>query len=308
MQKRKWWTLVNSLMRLNKENIFCCRYDGIMEVNMSYVQMLFQNGCTKVLTLSYDDGVEQDRRLVDIFNKYGLKATFNLNSGIQSRNCFWNDNGIIIRRMDAAGIEDLYNGHEVAVHGLTHPFLDKIPREMIITEVFDDRKGLEKLFEYPVRGMAYPFGTYNNTVLEVLKTCGIEYSRTVKSHGKFELPENFLEWHPTCHHSDSRLMELAKEFVDTQFESMSLFYVWGHSYEFDVRGNWSIIENFCKFVSRRNDIWYATNIEIYDYLKAAGSLKFSADCSIVYNPSATKLWLRAGDKATLVKPGETVKM
>ena len=34
----------------------------------------------KALTFSYDDGVEQDRRLVELFNKNNLKCTFNLNS------------------------------------------------------------------------------------------------------------------------------------------------------------------------------------------------------------------------------------
>ena len=38
------------------------------------------NGKNKALTFSYDDGVTQDKRLIEIFNKYGLKATFNLNS------------------------------------------------------------------------------------------------------------------------------------------------------------------------------------------------------------------------------------
>lgn len=38
----------------------------------------------KALTFSYDDGIEQDRKLVEIFNRYGMKATFNLNTGIQS--------------------------------------------------------------------------------------------------------------------------------------------------------------------------------------------------------------------------------
>ena len=37
------------------------------------------NGMKKALTFSYDDGVTQDIRLIEIFNKYNLKATFNLN-------------------------------------------------------------------------------------------------------------------------------------------------------------------------------------------------------------------------------------
>lgn len=39
------------------------------------------NGKKKAVTFSFDDGVTQDIRLIEIFNKYGLKGTFNLNSG-----------------------------------------------------------------------------------------------------------------------------------------------------------------------------------------------------------------------------------
>lgn len=42
------------------------------------------NGKKKAVTFSYDDGVTQDRRLVEMMNTYGVKGTFNLNSGIQS--------------------------------------------------------------------------------------------------------------------------------------------------------------------------------------------------------------------------------
>ena len=49
---------------------------------MNKIYKAFPGGKHKVLTLSYDDGKVQDRRLVKIFNKYGIKATFNLNSGL----------------------------------------------------------------------------------------------------------------------------------------------------------------------------------------------------------------------------------
>ena len=42
------------------------------------------DGKKRAVTFSYDDGVEQDRHLVELFNTYGMKATFNLNSGIQT--------------------------------------------------------------------------------------------------------------------------------------------------------------------------------------------------------------------------------
>jgi len=275
---------------------------------MDTIINLFPYGRKKAMTLSYDDGVTQDKRLISIFNKYALKSTFNLNSGIQNEDSCWVNNGKTIKRMNIDEIEELYKDHEIAIHSLTHPHLEDLPKEMLITEIFDNRKNLEKIFGYPVRGMAYPYGTYNEKVIEIIKNCGIEYSRTVKTHEKFNLPENFLEWHPTCHHTNPRLMEITKSFLETEFRTMSLLYVWGHSYEFDVYENWQLIEEFCEMVSNNNSIWYATNIEIMDYLKALDNLRYSADCSIVYNPTAISLWISIDEKNIEIKSGETVKI
>jgi peptidoglycan-N-acetylglucosamine deacetylase len=275
---------------------------------MSVVKHLFPGGRKKAFTLSYDDGVGQDIRLVEIFNRNGLKGTFNINSGIQNESNFWINNGKIIKRMNVNDILELYKGHEVAVHSLTHPHLEDLPREAIIQEILEDRRQLESWFGYPVRGMAYPFGTYNKLVLETLDTLGIEYSRTVNQHESFRLPENFLEWHPTCHHINPKLMELGRKFIETDFGNLSLFYVWGHSYEFDVMENWELIEEFTKLISNKSDIWYATNIEIVDYLKALKNLKVSAETNILYNPSAISLWLSKDDRIIEVKAGEVKKI
>lgn len=275
---------------------------------MVKITKLFPGGKRKALTLSYDDGVGQDKRLVEIFNNYGLKATFNINSGIQNESNFWVNNGKEIRRMSMEDAVKFYKGHEVAVHSLTHPHLEDIPRELIITEIFEDRKNLETAFGYPVRGMAYPFGTYNDIVLKELDALGIEYSRTVNQHERFSIPKNFLEWHPTCHHINPKLMNLAKTFVESQAKALSLFYVWGHSYEFDVHENWELIEEFSKFVSFKEDIWYATNIEIVDYLNGLDNLRFSADCSKIYNPTALSMWLDVDGEVIEITSGSTYKV
>lgn len=273
---------------------------------MKRIINLWPGGTTKALTLSYDDSVCQDKRLVQIFNKYKLRATFNLNSGIQDESNQWINHGIVIKRINVDEIKELYRGHEVAVHSLNHLHLEDLSRGLVIKEIFEDRKNLEKTFGYMVRGMAYPFGTYNGTVLEVVKTCGIEYSRTAREHEGFSLPENYLEWCPTCHHKNSKLMDLAKAFINTQFESQSLFYIWGHSYEFDVDDNWKLIEEFAQVVSNRKDIWYATNIEIVDYLNALKNLKYSADYSMAYNQSTFAVWINVDGQNIIIKSGETV--
>lgn len=280
-------------------------YNTQGDVAMTKITRLFPEGNKKAFTLSYDDGVNQDRRLVEIFNKYNLKATFNLNSGIQSEENYWVDKDIVIKRMNKEDVIELYNGHEVAIHGLTHPSLPNITKELMVEEVLLDKKNLEEMFGYPVRGMAYPYGEYNETVLEVLRTLGVAYSRTVKNHQNFSLPLNPLEWHPTTHHDDPNLMEIAKCFVEGKFEDLSLFYLWGHSYEFDLNNNWNAIEELCKYVSNKHDIWYATNIEIIDYLDVLDRLIFSAELTCVYNPSAVSGWIEVNGTAVEIKAGET---
>jgi peptidoglycan-N-acetylglucosamine deacetylase len=224
--------------------------------------MQFPNNKMKALTFSYDDGVENDKRLVTILNKYNLKCTFNLNSGIQSGANHWENNGILIKRMNIAGLKDLYKGHEIAVHSLTHPNLVSLDVDTIHNEIHQDKINLQNIFECSIDGMAYPFGTYDDKVKQVLKENNIKYARTVHETEDFKLQTDLLELKATCHHKNKSLMKLAKDFVNLDPAEPSVFYVWGHSYEFEVDNNWDIIEEFCAFISNRDDIFYGTNSEV----------------------------------------------
>lgn len=274
------------------------------------MKMKLKDGKTKVLTLSYDDGVFQDIRLVEIMGRFGIKGTFNLNSG----SYFAEDKvreaprGRLKRSEAVALFAD--SGHEVAVHSYTHPFLEKMDRTEIIYEIMEDRRDIESTYGTIARGMAYPYGTYDKKVIEVLESCGIAYSRTVRSTERFAFPENWLELHPTCHHNNPRLMELIKRFVETpsRYGHAEMFYLWGHSYEFDDNNNWEVIERFCEYAGGRDDIWYATNIEIYDYVKAYESLQTSYDKRLVHNPSAIDVWFESRGKVYCVKAAETLRI
>jgi len=259
---------------------------------MYNVYKCFPEGKHKVLTMSYDDGKIFDRRLVEIFNKNGVKGTFHINSGL------FDDN-----RIQPCEVKELYKGHEVATHTLTHPTIARSPKEQIIEQVIDDRKNLENLVGYTVRGLSYPNGSYNKDIKEILPHLGIEYSRVVGSSKTFDLPEDLFAWKATCHHNTD-LMELGESFVAlNKKQYLYMMYVWGHSYEFDRDDNWELIEEFCKLVSNKEDTWYATNIEIVDYLKALDNLKFSAACDFVYNPSVLDLWLSVNGEIIEVKGG-----
>jgi peptidoglycan/xylan/chitin deacetylase (PgdA/CDA1 family) len=222
---------------------------------------MFPQGKMKALTLSYDDGVEQDRKLVEILNRYGIKATFNLNSGLQTGANQWKNGDVAIRRMNIAGLPELYAGHEIAVHSLTHPHLENLDEETVFNELEQDKINLERIFNTKICGMAYPYGTFNDAVVNTVKLCGFRYARTVNDTRTFDISENLLLCHPTARHKDPSLMELAESFVKLKPDKPQIFYLWGHSYEFDVDNNWQVIEDFCRLISGRDDTYYATNAQ-----------------------------------------------
>lgn len=226
--------------------------------------MKYKNGLKKAITFSFDDGNIDDIRLIEILKKYGLKATFNLNSGgLTYSNCWTYNNEKEVRHINYMDYPDLFDGFEVAAHTYSHPHLENSDDATVYNEIKLDLKLLEFLYGYKIRGMALPFGTYNDRTVEIVKECGIEYCRSVKSTNSFELPTDVI-LHPTCHFKSPKLKELALEFLDSENENAELFYIWGHSYELVTEEDWSNFEEFCKLISGRSDIWYCTNIEVID--------------------------------------------
>ncbi|PYI52143.1 polysaccharide deacetylase family protein [Paenibacillus flagellatus] len=260
----------------------------------------FPDGKKKAVTFSYDDGREQDRRLVAIFNRYGIRATFHLNSGKLGED----------RYVREDEVESLYRGHEVSAHTVTHPFLTEVPAERIATELLEDRAKLESLVGYPVRGMSYPFGAFSPSVVSLLPALGIVYARTTISTQRLAaFPDDFLRWEATCHHKD-RLAERIEQLIAApEGRNMSLLYVWGHSYEFDNDGNWDMIERAAERLREHADtVWSATNIEYYDYVQALRRLQCTVNGDVVHNPSALPVWIRYGGKAVRIGGGETVRL
>ena len=273
--------------------------------------MRLKDGKAKAFTLSYDDGVVQDIRLAQLMDKYGVKGTFNINSG-----CYLPEERQRERyygRMKRSEAQALFqnSAHEVAIHGYTHADMPQLTPQDILQEIREDRLIAERDYGKLIRGMAYAFGGYNEAVLSALKLCGVCYSRTTASHCKFRFPENWLTWHPTCHHKNPRLAELTDSFLRSapgKKDASKLFYVWGHSYEFDNDDNWDLIEALLEKIGGREDIWYATNIDIYDYVQAYRSLIVSLDGKTVQNPSAMDVWFSDGVQTYCIRAGETLHL
>ena len=227
------------------------------------------DGKLKAITFSYDDGVTQDIRLIELLNKYNLKCTFNLNSELLGKKGILNRNHQRIShyKIYPDDVKRVYEGHEVAVHTLTHPKLTQCDDKEIIRQVETDRLNLSELVGYEVVGMAYPCGGVNNDdrVAAVIKNnTGVKYSRTTTSNGSFNIQENLYRFNPTSYHLDfEKMMSFGREFVELKTETPKIFYIWGHSYEMDFGADyWIKLEEFFKLISHKDDIFYGTNREI----------------------------------------------
>ncbi len=231
---------------------------------------LMWNGKKKAITFSYDDGVTQDIRLIELFNKYGIKATFNLNSELLGLDGALVRNGRNVTHIKnkPEDVKRIYEGHEVAVHTLTHPFLPDIEDEAeIIRQVEEDRKKLSALVGYEVVGMAYPCGGKNNddrTARIIKEHTGVKYARALETNGSFDLQKNLFRFQGTCyHHAEwEKMHALADSFLSIKSEKPQLFYIWGHAYEFDIfPERWALFEDFLRKISGKADIFYGTNKE-----------------------------------------------
>ena len=281
---------------------------------MRSIFMRYPEGKAKAVTFSYDDGAPQDQRLAELFNKYNMKGTFNFNCDLMREDNFTKEQ---IREYF------LSKGHEIAIHGANHRANGNLRPIEGIRDVLDCRLALEAKCDRIIRGMAYPdsgitqmgnFGTYE-MVKQYLIELDIAYARTLGGdNNTFMLPADFHAWMPTAHHNNPQIMAFIDEFLKLDISTKAyharrvprLLYIWGHSFEFDLNDNWEHMEEICEKLSNNDEIWYATNIEIYDYVEAYKSLKYSADGHRIYNPTLFTLWLDVDGTLYSVKSGETI--
>ncbi len=304
---------ISFLILFIASGVFSQKNEEIDSVGLK-VEMLFPGGKTKALILSYDDGTIHDRRLVQLMNKYHLIGTFHLNSNkLNSDNPF--------SYLNKAEIKSLYKGHEVSAHSANHPNLPDISKSEVIKEIVEDRKELERLVGYPVRGMAYPFGNTNDVVVETILELGIEYARTVGDTYAFEIPKDFLRWEPSVHQfakaywetnqpeKDKKELELfykvIADFLATN--KLAVMDIWGHSWEMGLdEKKWDETEKYFSLLADQSSIYYTKQIDLVDYINAYRNLKFSFDKKIVTNVSSFEIYFKVGNKIESILPGKTI--
>ncbi len=230
----------------------------------------YLGGKKKAFNITYDDGVLQDERFVALLNQYNIKGTFNLNSQLMQEEFSWtHPNGMQVKRLSMERARHLYDGHEIASHTLTHPYMHELSDPELYRQLKNDKDNLEAFFEREVKGFAVPFDYYDDRIAACAKACGFTYARKSEFTGNFTPCTDFFHWKTGIYHIDPDLTGFVAEFLNTQ-EELAVCQIVGHSYDLDAENLWGTMELICAAVSGRDDIWFCTNAELVDFLSSHG--------------------------------------
>ena len=279
------------------------------------VSLLYPGYVSKAVTFSYDDlNPTQDRRFIEILNENGLKGTFNLKTA----------NFINKSESVQQSYVEMYEGHEVANHTRNHLQLretdpsspDYLTLQECEDEILNGQNDIAERFGVVPEGLVWPFSTPDgrsdyNELLAYIRTLGVKYIRPVYTTYNFNLPTDWYDWRPTCHHDSANnyldsFLALPNEGVEN-VEDLKLFYIWGHTYEFDEdrepentgKMRWDGIEELCQKLGEA-DIWSATNLEIYNYVEALKQLQVDKETNLVTNPTDVDLYIQINGINTMV--------
>jgi hypothetical protein len=268
------------------------------------IQRLYPGGKTKAFNISYDDGVIQDIRFVEMLNRFGLKGTFNLNYGLMRSGFTWqHETGMTVRRIPEDRIAAVYAGHEIASHSYSHPYFDNAAETEVLKELGSDKFFLEKLLGREVAGYATPFYYYSDLMADCVRHCGFEYARISQESNDYSLPEDFYHWRGSKFHWDSDLEAFVSGFLETDQE-LALCQLVGHSYDLDVLNLWETMERICRRIRDNADVWPATHIELARYLRGMEQVQITD--TQIRNNSSRELWFAVNGKTVSLLPGEMI--
>ena len=240
-----------------------------------------------------------------LLNKYGLKGTFNLNSQLMEQEFEWvHPNGMVVKRLSRNAVRHLYDGHEIASHTLTHPFLNDKSESELLWEIGEDKRRLEELFGREVAGFGVPFDYYDQRVADCVKQCGFEYGRMSEETRNYCPWEKPYFWRCGIFHLAPELDEYVEGFFRTD-EELALCQIVGHSYDLDAADLWDKLEQILKRVSEDEDILSMTHLEIVRYLRAMDQAVITGHS--IQNPSDQTLWFCIDGSICAVEPGQVFK-
>ena len=205
----------------------------------------------KIVCLSFDDGTIYDLKFIELLNKYNIKATLNLNSKL--KDFIWYYENKPIKRLDLEKYKDMYDGHEVASHSLTHPYFSSLSKEEVIRQVKEDIDNLSKIFNYKIEGFAFPFHDQTEENIQTIKN-NVELSYIRYSFlDSCGVHKDRYHIHINALYDDVDIYDRLIEFKNSDKEN-ELFVITGHAYEFEVKNDWNKIEKLLKYLKNDKDI------------------------------------------------------
>lgn len=116
----------------------------------------------KKIAISFDAcwGADLTRPILDILKKYDIKTTFFL------VNIWIDDYPELVRTIVA-------EGHELGLHSTTHPDFAKLSEAQMRQELTDNYDAIVRVADFKPILFRPPFGSYNNTMLQVCEELGI---------------------------------------------------------------------------------------------------------------------------------------
>ena len=199
----------------------------------------------KIFLLSFDDGTVYDKRFVQLLNKYGVKATFNLNSGLEDFVWLYEDRHPI-RRQRLEETVQLYRGHEVASHTLHHPWLNSLTPPQLAREAGEDCETLKQIFGLEEIGFGVPFTACSEREIRIIRKF-TRYIRLSEMSEDYALPRD--PYHIPIHglYNDPDIREKIARFAQSELP-VSLFVMAGHSYELEVLEHWEYMEELLQYI------------------------------------------------------------
>lgn len=234
----------------------------------------------KYFAWSFDDGLEQDRKIIEILKEYGLGATFHLNSGLFGDRTYEGRIGNLgmtekpAARFDPAAkhllpyvphfcipadeLTQVYEGFEVASHTCHHVNLARCSEAERQWEIAEDVKALSEKFGQTVTGFAYPYGVGAKQSREALKAAGVKYARLATSKPGFRFPADPLVMPLSCWYISPKTFERLDAFFSMDpGDEDAFFLMFAHGYEFDFgtkESNWDKFRRICEAVAQHDDV------------------------------------------------------
>jgi len=209
-----------------------------------------------LIATSWDDGLETDKRLIRILEKYGVRSSFAITPGRHREYSAANDPrhpeayGTLVKIRDV----HMYTPHEVCNHTFSHQQMDLASSKVIKDEVEKGKSHLEYCFNREITGIIWPYGISTELAIQVAKDTGHKYGRSTPGNNS---PAIDSTWHIRPLSWRSRLDDL----LDLGIESVVLS---GHTYEMSNEDDWEQVDNFYREASASTECALVTIGELME--------------------------------------------